>query len=92
MKSKSLSDDAETIPLVIYVHGLCGSSLRKKTENGRGFFDLPTSLIKSFLFGNNGHADIALPITWRRYHDGQEEILEQDCDDVELYDDLRKYP
>ncbi len=83
------------IPIVIFVHGLYCSSLSPKQRRGSFFkcgFELPGSLLKSFLIGKNGHCDVALPITWSKVtRDDGEEVLVQDHDDYEPSDDSCEY-
>ncbi len=88
--------ESKAIPIVIYVHGLYACYLSKKKESLLSLFstgfDLPSSLIKSFLLGKNGHGDIALPITWKyEMNEDGEQVPIQDHDDFDLSDDFRKY-
>lgn len=88
----SLRDSSRSsTPVVIYVHGMYGCYLSKKNGESSLFttgFELPSSAIKSFLLGKNGHGDIALPITWLNSTDG---YLVQDKDDIHPSDDFREY-
>lgn len=95
-------------PIVIYVHGLYGCYLSNKTNKNDNnnkviekSFELPSTIFKSFFSGNNGHANLALPITWNSSSsisasdsandndDGNDNILQQDIDDIYPSDDFK---
>jgi hypothetical protein len=99
-------------PIVIYVHGMYGCYLSNKTNKNDNnnkviekSFELPSSIFKSFFSGNNGHTNLALPITWNSSSssssssdvsandndDGNDNILQQDIDDIYPSDDFSKW-
>ena len=83
----------QSAPIVIYVHGLYGCYLSKKGGSSifSTGFELPSSLLKSFFFFQNGHGGIALPITWKyETNDDGVEVPVQDYDDIKPCDDFRK--
>ena len=76
-------------PLVIFVPGLYSSTLHS-TSSSRGLtgcfrdkWNPPKSvLFPSLVKGNNGHPNLALPITWTKNKDG---IYVQDQDEFEVH-------
>ena len=67
-------------PLVIYVPGLYSSTLKSDASCFQpDSFDIPSSLLKSVLLGNRGHANLTLPITWSPDENG---FFKQDQDDI----------
>lgn len=67
-------------PLVIFVPGLYSSTLKSDASCFQpDSFDIPSSLLKSVLLGNRGHANLTLPITWSPDENG---VFKQDQDDI----------
>lgn len=98
MTSQQQNNETNSIPIVIFVHGLYSCYLSRTDASSiltscfTTGFELPTSLLKSFLLGKNGHADIALPITWKHeLNDDGERVPVQDTDHIAPSDDFRKY-
>ena len=98
MTSQQHKNETNSIPIIIFVHGLYSCYLSRTdatsilTSCFTTGFELPFSLFKSFLLGKNGHRDIALPITWEHeLNDDGDKVSVQDTDHFAPSDDFRKY-